>query len=339
VTLDDVSRLRLPVPKSGFGLRSSLQHGPCAFIASVLACATMDGWNPSLLPLFQQNLSSLETRLGVPVGSDSSQRSLSETLDDVTLAALFARSTDPQRTIILSSSSPQASKVWSALPCKSRYHIPASQFPVAVRFRMGCVFPTAPPSPCTVCGINMDAYGRHLLTHRRYQIHNAVRDSVADFCKEARIPTITEPPFASTARAGNQLRPADLFIRSLHPSVSATSLCLDFAITNPLRPDYHQSSEVALSAAEAYTRSSKHKPEYVLLCRQHDFLYIPLVIESYGGILPSAIRYLDDIALIHSRNNNCLIAQSSHHLYTGISYALLTEICFTLLHSSFVAMG
>ena len=208
----------------------SLQHGPCAFIASVLACATMDGWNPSLLPLYQQNLSSLETRLGVPVGSDSSQRSLSEAMDDMTLAALFATSSDPQRTIILSSSSPQASKVWSALPSKSRYHIPASQFTVAVRFRMGCVFPTSPPSPCTVCGINMDAYGRHLLTHRRYQIHNAVRDSVADFCKEAQIPTITEPPFASTARAGNQLRPPLIFSSG---AFTLLSLRLPSASTSP----------------------------------------------------------------------------------------------------------
>ena len=115
----------------------------------------------------------------------------------------------------------------------------------------------------------------------------------------------------------------------------ATSMCLDFAITNPLRLDrYKNSSVVQCAAASDYAKTEKAKPEYLALCRQHDFSYVPVVVETYGAILPSAIAVLDDLALVHSRNNHLPFNRSSHYLYTSISFALLSEICFSILYSS-----
>ena len=118
------------------------------------------------------------------------------------------------------------------------------------------------------------------MSHRSYQTHNSVRDALAELCKEAKLATLSEPAFASATRAGNHYRPADLFIGSVSPSLSAIPTCIDVAVTNPLRPDFIiQSQRVALSAAEKYQTTKVQradKLQYKRICAEHSFRYLPL---------------------------------------------------------------
>jgi hypothetical protein len=330
----DPARLRLPISKGGFGLRSPTQHSPAAYSASVIGCAKHGGWDSSLSPELTLSVSSLEEKLGAPLPSEPSQHALSSALDAMAFNKLYDRSSEEEKVILLSCSAPKASKFWSAIPNKAFWHLAPSSFRIAVRHRLGCVSTSG--IPCPICKkAQLDPFGRHLLTHRKYQIHNAVRNATAAFTSAAHIPSVTEPAFASSHRAGNHFRPADLFIRSLRPLSSTSSTCIDFAVTNPLRlKRYKTSSRVQCAAASSYASKEKVNVDYFNLCIANDFDYRPVVLEHYGAIDPTGMETLDEIVAVHASNNNLPVSLSDHYLYTAISFSLIGEIAFSLLNAS-----
>lgn len=267
------------------------------------------------------------------------QQAISALLDEKNFRELLDRSDTNMKAALLSMSAPRASEFWSTIPSRSFAHLPPAQFQCAIRFRLRMVDDMEPICRFGNCRFSgLDRFGYHITSaHHKTTTHNNVRDTVAQFCREAKIGVLIEPAFASVNRdapAGSHVRPADLFLASLDSSSSSNSgMCLDFAITSPLQPSFiNNSKEIQGFAAEKYQESHKSgKKVYKDTCSANGFSYHPMVLETYGAFSSSSMAVLHQIATLHAAVTHLSFGESLHYLFARISFALMSQITIALL--------
>lgn len=182
-TFEHIARLRLTdvqwkqailsTSRGGLGLRSSALHAPGAYIASVLACAQLDGWDPRSAEDFETVLEEVRQLTGRPNwGQDgtfpnATQRELSESVDDLQLASLLNTSPPVDCARIRSCSSKGASSWLTAIPSSAAGTALANPiFNTSLRLWVGADVCTA--TECPFCHKAMDSKGYHALTCTSY---------------------------------------------------------------------------------------------------------------------------------------------------------------------------
>ena len=140
------------------------------------------------------------------------------------------------------------------------YVFDSREYTTLLRFWLGMPVYDAPRA-CPGCGVAMDMFGYHALTCAHLGDlgvrHNALRNVWLKFFKLAGVDAQAEAPSLLPASAA---RPADIFVPDFVPpsAGSATSACLDFAITHPQQPNtLKRAGEECGFAANRYASCSR----------------------------------------------------------------------------------
>jgi hypothetical protein len=320
IALDDSSMTQatLPLSKGGIGLRSARTHASACYIAS-----TSSAKSHSALPIVadQKCYDDYNSRVSSPISADSEplkQKELSSRIDSVPLEKLLNSSSVYTRARMRSILGPSASAWLSATPSeKLSLSFSTRQFQVAMRLYLGLSV-YASKSNCP-CGATLDRFGIHSLTCKTkgdmISRHNAVRNVILEYCKEAGLNAEPETP---NLLGNDKRRPADVLIKNF--SLNADH-CLDVAITSPLQPKYiNGASKTDGHAATDYYKFklSKYSEEIVAA----NLVFKPIIFETFGRIAEESLPTLIKIASIRADRFSTPRPKSIQKFYQRLSVAL-----------------
>ena len=160
------------------------------------------------------------------------------------------------------------------------------EFRLLVRYRLGLPMADA-ARPCPMCPDTLDQRGLHAASCKNYPgitaRHNGVRDALLALAKNAGFSAESETRHLldhTPALLGR--RPADVYIRAWD---GAQDMCLDVSVVNPLTK-----SALDRWPESVVTRTESAKiRESAGPLRVANLLFLPVVMETYGGLGPQAM--------------------------------------------------
>ena len=224
--------------------------------------------------------------------------------------------------------------VWlTALPLTSLgYTLNKEEFRDSIRLRYGWKIPNI-PAYC-VCGERNDI--NHTLTCKTggYVIfrHNKIRDTNAEFLREACYDVQVEPELLSIENKdfcgkGNNTDRArlDISARGLWGPFQKTMF--DVRIFHPNAPSYKNKSipELYKLHESAKIREYQHR---VLQTEKASFT--PLVYNTYGGMAPQSLAFHRKLA--------GLVAEKRNEAYNDVLNCMRTKLCFAMLRSILISI-
>ena len=121
--------------------------------------------------------------------------------------------------------------------------------------------------------------------------HDRIRDRIASACSAANLsPVIKKRKLI----AGNSSRPGDIFLPSLKPG---RTTALDVFVTSPLQQTIinHSAERSGYAIEAAEERKYAHHEN---CCSEQGILFVPLAVESLGGLSVTLNTALERIALL-----------------------------------------
>ena len=179
-------------------------------------------------------------------------------------------------------------------------HLSPSEFQISVKYRLGiAVYEDERKWPYCRSG-TLDIFGDHAVigTGRGDAIsrHDRIRDRFASACSAANLSPVIEK---RNLIAGNGSRPGDIFLPSWKSGRPAAP---DVTVTSPLQPNIinhaAEKSGYAIEAAEE-RKYAQHEKN----CSEQGFLFVPLAVESLGGLSVTLKKALKRIALLADSRN------------------------------------
>jgi hypothetical protein len=315
-----LSQARLPTSKGGIGLRSAFQHATACYIASAssakkaspLAISIVDSVYEAYNLLVQEPIS--------PVNEPRSQKILSKKIDSLNLTSLLTSASESSKARLRSILGPHATAWLNVIPSSNLgLKFNNSQYQTTMKLFLG--LPVYPKDSKCCCQAPLDKLGAHsLVCKKKGDIivrHNAVRDVIHDFAKDAGL-SVEKEKAGLLGDYGDKRRPADVLIYNFSQN---SDYCLDMAVTSPLQAKYV--SDAAKTDAHAASHYYQFKiSKYAREVEAANMTFKPIVFESYGRIAPESIETLVRIASIRADRYSSPRSESIHQFFQKISVAL-----------------
>jgi hypothetical protein len=195
---------------------------------------------------------------------------------------------------------PESSTWLNTTPTESHLTLSDFQYKIAVRNRLGLKPINIMPNVCADCGSAMDIHCDHFLTciSRRKRELNTRHDQVAKFIQKTVVMTggcaTIEP---SHLERESRKRP-DLDIQ-----LDGNRILIDVSIVHPTAPShYNLASKKPLVTAENMEKTKLTK--YTDIARYHNCTFIPIVLESYGGMPQKCLEFISTLSIFSEQNTN-----------------------------------
>jgi hypothetical protein len=320
----DASSLRqaqLPTSKGGTGLRSAVQHAAACYIASASAVNAISDWNIEIPDSAYDLYNSL---VSAPLTEDDDdpipQKELSARIDDHSLDLLLESASEASKARLRSVLGPHAT-AWLTVVPSSRLStkFKSSQYQTAMKLFLGQ--PVYPKDKTCCCNSPLDKLGVHSLICKKkgdiIRRHNAIRDCIFVFCKEAGLSVVKEKA-GLLGDKGDKRRPADVFIDNFSQN---SDYCLDVAVTSPLQKKYiKKAAEVDNHAGSDYFLFKMSK--YSKAVEEANLTFSPIIFEAFGRIAPESIAILTKIACIRADRLDISRSESISTFYQRLSVSL-----------------
>jgi hypothetical protein len=340
-------QIGLRASQGGLGIPSAASRALPAFLASVSRSAPLQR---SLLPPTYVPLPRAEfgpawasfcttfpqpTPLSLPLleGSSKPQQWLSRMVEGAEEASLLA--TTDHRTLarLKSVSLPYGGGWLLAPPIRSLgFRLASRPFRLLLRYRLGLPLASS-PMPCPMCAdgvATLDIYGDHAascqgVVGRSYR-HNRLRDALHKHALAAGFSAEKEPHHLIENHP--DLRPADVLINDWQ---SGKAVCLDVSVANPCCTSTLVT--VGTRAAHAATLLERGKlAKYATLCTANQLLFIPVVMETFGGFGPSAVAVIARIGRALSDHSDLEVECAQHRLGAVLSFACQKALAKSLIN-------
>lgn len=183
---------------------------------------------------------------------------------------------------------------WLLAPPTRRHRIPAMDFRLALRYRLGLVLGHVPPGTlCAHCpGEFLDDMGVHAAScngrRGRKARHNAGRDALAEWAKPYFFcdgGVVVEPP--ALLPDAPQLRPADVLLRGFGLTVPGRACCVDLTYVNSGARSCVAAAAARAGGAMRNARRNK-RGMYAEKCEEQNLDYFVFAIETHGGVETTA---------------------------------------------------
>lgn len=280
---------------------------------------------------FNQPLSSaafstynLQARLTMKAQAKIKKASLSAARDAAKTQKTIAALTTHSR--MLAVTAPGASTWISATAFDAATTIPNDAYKLAVRLRLGLAPQDIMPNNCHSCHVysrqNLSLVEKnewHYLSciqgHGGREItirHNQVVAAIDRFAKLAGAVVVVEPKhlFSDSSK-----RP-DLQIIMNHKNY-----LLDITIVSPTAPSHLSHSQKLLGQAEAAEKSKINK--YEEISEDQHAIFVPFVIETYGGIGKRAQEFLNELSIFAIDHTTI---RSRFDVVSGLRYAIACSV-------------
>jgi hypothetical protein len=324
----------LPVSLGGLGLRSAADHSTAAYTISVLSSQDLKqqilglpeqscppNISPTLLDILtakQGEEATLDNLHGVTQKSVSLKidRKRHQELTELTNTSGVKR--DIAR--LASLSLPHAGDWLNVRPCPALgLHLSSAEFSISVRYRLGApVYTTA--GECPACHQHSDKLGDHAIScgskGERIARHNHLRDHLyhTAVCS-ALSPTREDRAIIP----GSDARPADVLIPNW---TGGKDTALDVTVVNPLQTALV--SRAATRAGHALTvRFNEKMTKHGEGCRLAGMVFIPMVVETFGGWEESAVVQLKKLGAALARHIGEEESDKIRHLYQRLAILLV----------------
>lgn len=259
----------------------------------------------------------------VSSNSEFKQKVISKCIEEFLMDDFLASLNHSDRARLNSLNLPHASAWLQVIPNKNLgFFMTNPEFRASVLLRLGLpVYAT--PSTCALCNKVLDVHGYHSLScgkgGDRVIRHNAIRDLLFNLCSQACLQPKKE---VSNLVSGTSERPGDVFIPRWNLGKSAA---IDVSITFPMQPKFiiktAEKGGVAAKAAEL-AKNSKYQTS---LQNRTDIVFIPFILESFGGYGSSALEFVK--SLISDIKSRSLDSGSNiaHRIWQKFSFLLQKE--------------
>ena len=237
----------------------------------------------------------------------------------------FINESDSPRDVALAIACKEKKADWLQAAPFSWLHqtMSSQQWRIMFRYRFGIpVYSKAISCPC--CTQWLDIYGQHAVSCAgsarnagscRTNRHNAVRDTLFFFAKEAKLPIEKEK---KDLCIDNSAKPADIYIPSFRDN--HLDLCVDVTICNSMPQD---GSNRIFNPLDPFNMAENAKKDkYALLRLKHDNILVPFVMGSLGGFNQDAEHLIDEFgkAKFLSSNNSFSASYFSTMLRRSLSF-------------------
>ena len=299
------SQASLSVKLGGVGLRSAEAHCSAAYIASVAnSRPILDALLPHPLPprSLESSFPLLQNATGNPTFTsidllppDFTQNSLSKLIDQATFSRLQNIASLRDRARLLSLSLPHAGDFLDALPSPTlSLHLDSRLFGKAMGYRLGLQTMPAIPCPADHCNKILDDRGDHAMHCRddhgiRGGRHDRIRDQIFKEAQRAGLNPKKEMP---ALIPGSQSRPADVFVEEW---IDGKKVAFDVSVVSPNQDAVIDRAAINAASAIEMRKSEKNR-KHADNCRASGLFFEPLVVETFGGWDPGAVKKLKVIA-------------------------------------------
>ena len=151
--------------------------------------------------------------------------------------------------------------------------------------------------------------------------HTAVRNVLAAYCRSSGLVTLCEP----TNLLHDASRPADVFISQFEDRET----CLDVSVVHPCTP----TTVVRAAQERGFAASAMEASKLALYserCSANNMLFLPIVMESYGGFGPSAVISLCRLARYHAHFTGEEYSSCKRRLFQSMAIASQRAIALSL---------
>jgi hypothetical protein len=246
----------------------------------------------------------------------SPQSELSAIVDATYQKNLLSRCSEEEKARILACSAPGSGAWLTVAPIEALdFKMTPKEFSTALRYRLG-VTVQVEGDKCPKCKTaTLDKGGKHSVncssSGDRIQRHDAVRNSIAAFCRVAML----SPQVEHGAGPGRE-RPDDIFIPFWHAGKAAA---VDVSFTNPLNQGIRSKAamEVGAAATERETFKMKKYEEFSIT---NNITVIPFSIETFGGLGKVAQCFLDRLATFVAQNKGSTSKVERRYMAQRISF-------------------
>jgi len=296
-----------PQRLGGLGIRRCERHASAAYVASVMAAAAFDGWNPEDGQHFLAALTSVASLAAMSmddIKAMKKQHDISSAIEKRFFTQDLASLPPSDLQRVTSQSAEYASAWLSAIPSHDTgMSFTPKQFTTLVSFWLGApVYDQE--RVCPFCGAHMDVYGEHAMrcmkSGARIWRHHSLCDEVFRAMRHAHLQPQREKVI------GPGTRPGDVFAPHFN---LGRPMAMDLAVTNTLQPNNStHAGELVAPGTWAQRYAALHKARAADICAAQGVDFVPLVVESYGAWDPDAISVLRDIAsrqAAHTHESTC----------------------------------
>ena len=321
--------------RGGISLRSSVLHAPAAYLASIIACASLDGWDVTVAEDFTVVLEMVRALTHRPQFganneySNCSQHELSASIDDLQLKGLLDTLPKIDCARLLSCSSGGIASAWlTAVP--SRYAstaIAPACFIVALKLYLGAVVCVEDICPC--CDKLMDTNGYHATTCKGYyslsRRHDSLRDIFQRWCSVAQLAPKKEPLIPTKQRDFETQTVYTARTRSdiLLLCTGSRPFAVDFAVTSPLQPKFISGAAKETGyAAERYSEEVKEM-KYEADFEELDIEFKPIVLETFGAVCRRGLDLICFVARHVANRRNISVSKAVQRINAQLSCSLM----------------
>ena len=333
VTDDQWTQAKLPVAMGGLGLRAAEDHGSVAYATSLLSSHTMvqalfkrgdDDTQPSLP---QSVLEDISAKQGEDIETASlvgvTQKAASLKVDLLNQSLLINHITEEgearEAARMASLGLPHAGSWLRVVPSPALgLHLRAAEFVPSLKYRLGIpVFSSQ--GPCPACGLPSDVMGDHALGCAKYgdriARHDRLRDVIYETASSAALAPHKEERHLLP---GTAARPGDILIQRWSDGKDAA---MDVTVTSPLAPSNLAAAAQAGGAlSKAYTRKVR---DTAAACQQQGLIFLPIAVETLGGMHQVAIQQLKKLASALARHTGADEREVTSHLFMRVSLQLM----------------
>lgn len=290
---------QLSVKRGGLGLRQTESFRSAAYIASVCASATLDGWDPRMAAEWEAAV--VDYNKLVALSAEITSQTVLASIKQDELSAhveceafkrllLSADPNDAWEIGRLRSVSGEYAGLWlNVIPSKTlKLALKPQEFLIGLRWWLGLPLLVQSKSCiCPTCGkALLDTRGYHQLTCRHAgslgMRHNGIRDIIYKACQVASWNPAKEQNVFPTG----QQRAADILCR-----IMPENLCLDVAVTNGLQSNYREkTSKFGPVAAALYAQTHK-TAKYADRVAEAGCKFVPLVTDVHGNWAAEALNF------------------------------------------------
>ena len=331
--LSDWAWLKSSLPSSlgGLNIRHATLYAPASFIGSIhqseVLVSDILGHHakaPQHLPNAINALARVVARpdrisaesIDVPLRSHS----LFHSVDEACFSFLFESSPDVRsRALALSSALPHAGDWLNVVPSSALgLHLMDCEFRLCLRYWLGLqMFQDG--AQCSVCHTVADPYGDHHVgcggNADRIARHNALRNAIFSAAQSAALAPRRE---VSSLIPCSLSRPADVYLSNWKGGRPAA---LDVTVISTMQQATIQGA--AISQGHALLVGEVRKlVAHADACRAVGVSFIPIVVETLGGMSASSVSTLDCLGRLLGQRLGIPPADSTRHLFQRCAISL-----------------
>lgn len=169
----------------------------------------------------------------------------------------------------------------------------------------------------------MDNAGYHAAICRKgpsiVHRHDSIRDVIAEFCRQAAWSPRTEVPNLLPSDKDENLRPADILLPRGEKGIP---IALDVTVVHPFAKKYKDKSQTGIDQTNILAEKQKNG-KYFEKCKFANIHFIPITIEYFGRLGPSALRFLDKLSAGIANRMNTKLDRVRKEIQRKIAFTLL----------------